>query len=395
MKREYICPYCFNRHKMHEVDFLCKDDTCTEIDPIYSNFWEQPHSTLNTTTPGPAPGAFAMIKPKMPTETNCKKCEAKSKTRLCRTCHSELPKSISDYDDHIIAIIGAKNSGKSHYIGVLINEIITTVGRAYKASLEAVNDETIDRYSMKFREPLYVHNRALNTTQPASADPTVKRPLLYTMKFSVGNKIKVVTLSMFDTAGEDLNSQKDMEKHMKYLTAASGIICLLDPLQIDFVREKISKTDPSILLPTEDTSTKANDILVRTTNLLRQELNVKDSKKIDIPLAVAFSKVDAIKSLVDPTSRLLQPGTHTKTNTFDLNDFDAVNEEMRSLVQEWSYGNIPNVLELNYKEFAYFGVSSLGNSPDQSMAIASITPYRVVDPFLWLLWKNGIIKGDK
>lgn len=395
MKREYICPFCFNRHKMHEVVFACKNENCQEEDHVYANFWGEQKRHFPTVTAGPVAGTFAFIKPKMPREVECKSCNTKTNVRLCQTCHSVLPRSISDYDDYIIAVIGAKQSGKSHYIGVLINEITQSVSTAYQATIAAENETTLKRYKNKFRDPLYKQRRVLDVTQSAQTDKSVKQPLLYTMKFSQGSKIKVVTLSLFDSAGEDLKSQDEMEKHTKYISNASGIICLLDPLQIPSVREEIKRLAPHTPLPQEDMNTEAHDILTRTTNLIRNELNIKDAHKIQIPMAVSFSKTDAISMLLDPTSRLLQPGRHTEKGMFDVNDFESVSDEMHALVNDWTYGNIPNQLELNYKDYAFFGVSALGHAPNHTMTVNKIEPYRVVDPFLWILWKNNVIKGRK
>jgi hypothetical protein len=211
------------------------------------------------------------------------------------------------------------------------------------------------------------------------------------MKFNTGSKIKVVTLSLFDTAGEDLKSQEDMEKHTKYLIHSAGIICLLDPLQIDHVRTEVQAVDPNVSLPVEDPNAEPSDLIVRTTKLIRSGLNLKEETLITTPLAVSFSKVDAVKPLIDVTSSLQRKSQHTETNAFHVNDFQAVDSEMRSLVQSWTEGNLTNMIELNYKNHAYFGVSALGHAPNGQLG--DIKPYRVEDPFLWLLWKNNVIKG--
>lgn len=395
MKREYICPYCFNRHKMHEVQFACSDEKCLEDDQVYADYWGY-QIRRPTVTDAPAPSAFSFIKPTMPSETNCRSCNKMTYTRVCPTCHSNLPTTISDYEDYIIAVIGAKQSGKSHYIAVLIEEIITKIGNSYNCYLKPENDETIHRYNRQFRDPIYTEKRALNVTVPAGNDPSVKRPLLFTLTFSGGVMgTKVITLAFFDTAGEDLKREDNMEKHTKYICNSAGVICLLDPLQLPEVRKQVAANNPNVLLPSEDPESDGADILNRTTNLIRNTLRLKASKKIKIPIAVSFSKTDAIGSLLDPTSKLLQPGHHTDTNLFDVEDFHAVNDEMKALVQGWSRGNIPNLLELHYQNYAYFGLSALGHSPNRSMQIGEVKPYRVEDPFLWLLWKNGIIKGSE
>ena len=393
MKKDYICPFCFNKQKIHEVDFACQDEKCTDEDRVYIEYWDVAARNRPTVTTGPAPGRLSFIKPKMAAKTNCRTCSKETRTRLCRTCHSVLPHTISDYEDIIIAVIGAKSSGKSHYIGILINEINKAIGNAYHSILQSENDETIERYKNAFRNPLYKDKVLLDVTPSAQTDPSVRKPLLYTMKFNIDSKIKVVTLSLFDTAGEDLKAQADMEKHTKYLIHSAGIICLVDPLQIDRVREEVADKDPGMSLPIADPNAEPSDLITRTTKLIRQGLNLKEEVIIKTPIAVSFSKVDAIKSLLDVTSSLQNESRHTETNMFNIADFEAVNSEMRSLVQAWTEGNLTNLLQLNYQNHAYFGLSALGHAPKGKLE--TIEPYRVEDPFLWLLWKNNIIKGKE
>ncbi|WP_282172831.1 TRAFAC clade GTPase domain-containing protein [Cytobacillus firmus] len=395
MKREYICPYCFNRHKMHEVQFACSDEKCLEDDQVYADYWGY-HMKRPTITDAPAPGTFAFIKPTMPSQASCRSCSKSTYSRVCPTCHSSLPTTISDYEDYIIAVIGAKQSGKSHYIAVLIDEIINKIGNSYNCYLKPENDETIHRYNRQFRDPIYKRKTALNVTRSAGSDPDVKKPLLFTLTFSGGVMgTKVITLAFFDTAGEDLKDESIMEKHTKYICNSAGVICLLDPLQLPEVRSQVAAANPGVQLPADDPDSDGADILNRTTNLIRNTLRIKASKKIKIPIAVSFSKTDAIGPLLDPTSKLMQPSRHTDTNGFDVEDFHSVNDEMKALVQGWTRGNIPNLLEHHYQTYAYFGLSSLGHSPSHTMQIDEVKPYRVEDPFLWLLWKNGIIKGTE
>lgn len=394
MKREYICPYCFNRHKIHDVQFACSDEKCLEADQVYANYWGYHIMKRPTITDAPAPSGLSFLNPKMSSQIDCRTCNKTTYNRVCPTCHSNLPTTISDYEDYIIAVIGAKQAGKSHYIAVLIDEIINNIGNAYNCYLKPENDETITRYNRQFRDPIYKDKTVLNVTKSAATDPNVKRPLLYTLTFSGGGMgTKVITLSFFDTAGEDLKAEDIMEKHTKYICNSAGVICLLDPLQLPEVRNQILKKNPHTPLPAENNEADGLDILIRTTNLIRNTLRIKASKKIKIPLAVSFSKTDAIEPLLDPTSKLLQPSRHTATNNFNVADFYAINDEMKALVQGWTKGNIPNLLEHHYQDYAYFGISALGHTPSKNIQIHVVKPNRVEDPFLWLLWKNGVIKG--
>jgi hypothetical protein len=393
LKRTYICPYCFNKHKLHQLKFRCERDNCRDRDKVHVEKWGG-SETLPTVTEVPNSG-LGILKTKMQTEIECRKCNNITTRRICHSCHSTLPTTIADYDDYIIAIIGAKESGKSHYIAVLMEEIYNSIGNAYNCYLKPEDDFTITRYNNEFYKPLFRENRTLNVTQSARANKKSNKPLLYTLSFSgKGLKsTKVITLAFFDTAGEDLLSENTMFDYTSYICNSSGIICLLDPLQLPIVQEQLHQNNIEIDMPNAHQETDTTDILVRTTNLIRQKLKLKVSKKIRIPIALSFSKIDAIQPLLDPSSKLNQASMHTETNAFDIIDFQGVDQEMKSLVQGWTRGNIPKLLEHNYKKFAYFGLSSLGHDPGTDKKIKKITPYRVADPFLWLLWKNKVIKG--
>lgn len=117
-------------------------------------------------------------------------------------------------------------------------------------------------------------------------------------------------------------------------------------------------------------------------------------KLIDIPVAVAFSKIDAVESLIDPSSCINYPSSHVSKGYFDLADFEDVNGTMESLVRNWGGENFANQLSSNFKEYAYFGLTALGCNPE-SNRIAKLRPHRVEDPFLWLLYKYKFIKGEK
>ncbi|WP_433771201.1 TRAFAC clade GTPase domain-containing protein [Bacillus wiedmannii] len=394
MKRSYVCPYCFTNNKIHEVKFRCANDTCIEEDKTFSEYWgNRRGAMLPRVVKAPQQNFFARLK--MPTTSNCHECNTVTTVRVCPTCHSKLPSTIGDYDDYIIAVIGAKQAGKSHYIAVLIDQIINSIGNTYNCYLKPENDDTIERYNRSFRDPLYKHKTTLDVTRSASNDDRVKQPLLFTLSFSGEGVLgtKVITLAFFDSAGEDLKKEEVMSKHTRYICNSAGIICLLDPLQQAKVRNQISEQQLDVHLPDVDNETDGNDILIRTTNLIRNMLQLKAKKKIQIPMAISFSKIDSIQPLLDPSSKLRQKGRHTDASAFDMVDFHSVHQEMKALVQQWTSGNIPMLLEHNYQHYAYFGLSSLGNDPGREMKVESVEPYRIEDPFLWLLWKNGIIKS--
>jgi hypothetical protein len=200
----------------------------------------------------------------------------------------------------------------------------------------------------------------------------------------------VITRAFFDAAGEDLDAEDTMRTVNKYIYNSRGIILLLDPLQLNHVRERLKG---KMTLP--NVNSDSGELLYRMTNLIRKARNLKQNEKIDIPVAITFSKIDAIKDLLDPSSSLRFPSLHTESRGFDLTDFENVQTEIEALIQEWSETNMPRTLETNYKNYGYFGISSLGANPEDGTKIKKMNPYRVEDPFLWLLYKHNIIGSKK
>ena len=60
---------------------------------------------------------------------------------------------------------------------------------------------------------------------------------------------------------------------------------------------------------------------------------------------------------------------------------------------EWAGFHLIQEVKHNFKNYSFFGLSALGSNPHGSNKITKLRPIRVEDPFLWLLYKNNIIKG--
>ena len=173
IKREYICPYCFNKHKINEVKFRCSNDDHIEEDKVYGNYWGDSNTPiLSKVIDAPEKKGLSWLKLAMPETAVCEECPTKpvSRIRICPSCHSTLPSTIADYEDYIFAVIGAKNTGKSHYIALLIDRIKNEIGNAYNCFLKPENDDTIRRYKEDFYNPLFKDKQTLRVTQSANTE---------------------------------------------------------------------------------------------------------------------------------------------------------------------------------------------------------------------------------
>ena len=164
---QFICPYCFDR--------------------------------INSSEPGWIGKLFGM----RPTAKD-----------VCPTCSRRFPNGITSLSNVMIAIVGDRDTGKSNYIAVLIHRI-KELFLQFGWCLLAIDDDTDKLYNRVFYAPLYGQEGIAYTVRKTAAasggNEDVKRPLLYTLGMSSGNKYKVITLAFFDTAGEDLRTKPDID----------------------------------------------------------------------------------------------------------------------------------------------------------------------------------------
>jgi hypothetical protein len=397
------CPYCYERFTEREIMFRCTGRTsrngrrCSpEIDEVLRD---------RTGFGGALPPAFA-ADGRMSTAA-CPRCGSETTTRICPACHSQLPVHFGKVRSRLIALVGAKESGKTVFLTVLVHELMNRVGEQYDAAISGADDDTRHRFAGEYERPLYRDSQLLASTRTAGARDRV--PVVFrfstagTGPFSRNGRLARLArggrfglggpqhtlLSFFDTAGEDLRSRESVEHNVRYLAAADGIVLLLDPLQMRGARGLAA---PGTLLPTpglaEDEPTA---VLENITDLIMAKAGGKPGDRIAKPLAITFSKMDALLGSLKETSPLLQPPALAPY--FDDRDSLAVHTEIQRLLARWAGSRIDQIAQLHYRCYRYFGVSALGETPtpDNRVSPRGIRPYRVADPFLWILAELGAI----
>lgn len=392
-----ICPYCYSPFAEKEIAFRCSglrapDGTqCRpQRDPVREKFDD----------PAPVPPTVEGNGRRL--AATCKRCTNVTTLQICPHCHSQLPVHYSKIENRMVAMIGAKFSGKSVYMTVLLHELARRVGRRFDAAVVGADERTRRDFGVEERT-LYDEGVLPVTTRTAMADRG-RAPFVF--KVSLGearrfrSTLRHTVLSFFDTAGEDLESEQGVAQNVRYLSSADGIIVLLDPLTIPGVVESLG-LDPGILPPGAQASDSPLNILTRVTDTLQKLPGVGPHRMIDVPVAIAFSKVDALWDALPEESPLRQAAPVTPY--FDERDSAAVHAYVQALLHEWEGGQIDQFLAKHYRNFRYFGLSALGAVPPapkpgqarQQVAKSGIQPHRVEDPFLWLLSRLKVIETGR
>jgi GTPase SAR1 family protein len=385
------CPYCFERVARERIAFRCagrpgRGVGCEpELDERLAGY-------LGSAAAASLPPVFSVRRPGR--RADCPRCGRSTGWRVCPECHNRLPAEYCAHPGKIVALVGAKGSGKSTYIAVLLHELTHRVGAELDASLIACDDRTIARYKQDFARPLYGQSRLLSTTQSAATEP--RDPLVYLLTRTVRGRLRTrtesLTLVLFDTAGEDLRSREVTELHLRYLNAADAIVFLMDPLELagaTTALEGAARSGGGV--NASDPDSDPMNVISRVTELLRAR---RGDRRIAVPVAVALSKIDTLRPGMERQSALHR--ARTASGSLDLDDQEAVHEQVRGLLDEWQAGMVDRYLRQHYSDFAFFGLSALGGVPDtESVGPGGIRPYRVEDPLLWLLHRFGMLGGHR
>jgi len=398
-KTTFICPYCFEKHKLSDVQFRCTNKRCKDFDDVEMTRYENGNLKM------PKQGKKTFVSHSrglsVPQSAFCPECGNITHKHICPSCHNELPESTLTGKDMIISIVGSRAAGKTHFVGVLIKELRDRISVSFGGSLEGFSG-SYQRWEKNCGNKLYNTGEKLDLTQSSvhNVDNGAYRPLIFKLKLKkkifFRETIESFTIVFFDSAGEDLNDEDTMSTVNKYICKSAGIIFLLDPMQIPTVSNQLDETVVERAAGIDwRTATKADDIMTRVSNLIRKDKGMSDEQTIDIPVAAVFSKFDAIESLVPPDCIVHNPSPHCSEKCFDMSDWHNINSEIVALLHEWNADAFISQLETNYSKYSYFAASALGlnNNPTSEGRIERPRPHRIEDALLWILKENGVIKG--
>jgi hypothetical protein len=384
--RDVICPYCFETWSTATAAYRClgaPDDPRCPREPDEAQARHlggepvlQKRVVLRTARFGRA----------LRTGKGNAECDCGARTTpVCPHCHSGLPHGYAEGGDRLIGLIGTKASGKSHYIAVLMHELFQSVGARFDAVVELLDDETRRRYEAELVRPLYREGVVLPATPTAATDARVRQPLGLRLAFPNGKAQDVVNAVFFDTAGEDLSNDAVLDREARYVGQCSALILLIDPLQVTGIRELVGSTVP---LPDEVVDPLV--VLRSVTELLRRRRGIAAPQRLPQPLAIAFSKLDAIGGLFDDGSPVL--GDPSSSGAFDVAESRSVGAVLRAQLVEWLGPDFDAYTAQHYERCNYFGVSALGAQPDGDGKLRrDVAPHRVTDPLLWVLSEWGTI----
>ena len=133
------CPYCYNQFTEKDICFRCTGRPGPEGDACKPARDESLVRWLGI--PTQLPPCFDADGRRF--TARCPHCHGESPYRVCPSCHSRLPVDFGKVDSRLIAMIGAKQSGKTVFMTVLIHELMHRVGRDLDLAIMGSDEATI------------------------------------------------------------------------------------------------------------------------------------------------------------------------------------------------------------------------------------------------------------
>ena len=389
------CPYCYHRVDSGKLRFQCtgrpapgRDRCKRKVDEDRRRLTGYAAAALPTYPPPDSRSLWGRR------SAPCPGCGTPSGIRACPVCRTPLPANFADGKSPLIGMVGGKNAGKTVYTTVLTHELRHNIRRRFTADIWFTGDQQAGMGSTKdwlaeYEHALFGDSTLFESTRSAADGLRVPLVLQWRQpRRRMGlDGHTTTTLSFYDAAGEDMTSQ-EFVNGQAYLASSDALIVLLDPFQLAGVQDRISVPDSS----RQDAEPPLN-VLTRITELLRTSHGVSARRKIAVPVAVVFSKIDAFFRLLGDGHPLLE--TPSQGPNYDEAFGRDTDEHVRALLTELDADDIDVHLRSHYKTSRFFVVSSLGAEPDydhRRVGAGGVRPFRVDEPLLWLLSLNNVVE---
>jgi GTPase SAR1 family protein len=388
-----VCPFCFHKIDSSRLWYQCLGKGNKECKKSVDEAREKLTGSPRETFPSFPPPAEKLNGP-----ARCLSCGGRTNLRACPECHTALPSDFADSKSPMLGLVGSEGSGKTVLMTVLIKQLKDTVGKRFDAAIRLATDnpdghQGLSDYQANRENPLY-RDRVLplktdTMTARGHAAPLLLRWQQETKTLTGRPTVKSTLLSFVDTAGEDLNDVATAFT-LQYLSVCDGLIVVLDPFALPGARARLNLPDAAINVDDDNPL----DVVANITEMLKVEHGIKRGRKISVPVAVVFAKIDAFFPTFDRSSPLM--AATPAMPAYNKADGLAVHEHMLATLHDWNAQDIDTHMRLNYSDYRYFGVSALGAEPDyetKTVAVGGVRPHRVEDPVLWLLSKSGTVRS--
>lgn len=396
---DIVCPYCFSKFHHEDVVFRAShhrdDDEALALqedevlNKYRAKFGLAPIDELEAViNPATIPQENKIYTNNVLMGVSDKYSEV-TKNRLCPSCHNELPITAGKYPSNIISVVGATSVGKSVYITSLIHTLQRVTASNFNAACIPLNNSISRRFRDEYEVPLFENGNLFEST----AKEKRQEPFIFQFVFKDENRAPL-TLVFFDVAGEGMTSKEYLQLHASHIKNSAGILFLVDPMQIRAIRERLLHQmgeNPGKIVGLAD---EPREVVV---SLFEDFIAHQENSKTDIPTAIVLTKSDLLSALSSEDGEYIRSNSNVFRNVthrgfLNLDEFGNINGEIRRFLAKVDTPFV-DAVDVYFRDTSYFAVSALGSNPVGQQVNGIISPVRVDEPFVWLLYKLGFIEG--
>ena len=325
----------------------------------------------------------------------CSACSVATTQEVCPGCHYDLMSGWRLNTTVCVALAGARASGKSIYIAVLVKQAQLWSARNGRVFLPG-DARTAEVYQRSYETPLYVQRGLIPPTPSAAVRGSPHRdPLI----FQIGSFNGVPHLLVLrDVAGEDLEDPDTPTAPFRFFSAADLVLFLFDPMQVAEIQDQLAGLVPDQRLRGGDPVTVLGNLirLIRGGPLL-------GGARLNTQLALVLAKFDVLAQLAEVQGSPLESIMDNRGASYnidpsldrhlDLADLARLQAEVESLLTKLHAQSLLNLVENTFTIRQTFAVSALGALPYSADRVNfhGIAPFRVLDPLKWVLARKGTI----
>jgi len=374
------CPSCFNELLSDATWFRCTGQCAEEKDDRATVY--RGHDIVARPVFAIRHAPAAVVE-----HGGCPACSTVSRRHVCGLCHADLPPGWRSTTTTCVALAGARYSGKSVFIGVLVRQLRALLAQS-NSVLTALSAETEQLYTARYEQALFTERQIPVATPPqrrGDAQYAHAASLVYVLT-PPGHPRHVLVIR--DVAGEDLQKPEIDEYLFSFFAHADGVVFMVDPMQVRTISQQLAGR-----LDWQGAHT--DDPLKVLANLARLRARIPGARPV--PLALTLAKFDALHALEDVEGSPLQPAMRNHGASYlrdpsmdswhyDEADGDLLDVELQSLITSINGANLLNYARNAFPIVRCFAVSALGHHPDATrLGRSGITPFRCLDPVKWIM----------
>lgn len=361
-KPDFICPFCMREIYTGDLLYFCK-----RCGKMYTE--EEAKEQLSRVVKR----QYYCCNDNITSSRICPNCRIEKENGRIKNDLRMLPSEVYRIKNEFrVCMTGYSASGKTQYITQLMDYIA-------KYSLPGIDSTYfLDNETQNIREA--IRHKFFEQRSIAGTASGYLEPLLFNIHKGKHSYVSV----FYDIAGEDFRENRDTLA-TRCIWNSKNVLLVIDPTTLpDLDLEKNQKLKEFKASQGKASTGEVTEPLNTYLNFVRGKHPNGEKFLKKVNLAIVFPKMDLFYEEEDFPESLKKESSHIAKGKFDVEEVTAVSQAMERWLRSKGGNALLSAIR-GYSNIQIFGVSS-GSLEEQKQ------PNRLLDPYLWLLYRNDIFK---